>query len=207
VLRRLSRIKRHLKLIYRLSCCSSITSTPAFSTPAGPCRCFHSRIFHHCKIVPEHRNAPVSSIIITLACLSGYLCTGIAFVLYCICHCIVFEVRGYGTLGTMTFRIWIQKIITKGCDNIFAKMWQHFRWFHSCSLKVALKFDQSTGISFEKNCIFIPASHWLTHILITIPANTSRNSYSAGIPNGMMALMGSPVFFLPLICPEYLIKH
>jgi len=48
----LSRIKRHLKLVYRLSCCSSITSTPAFSTPAGPCRCFHSRIFHPCKIVP-----------------------------------------------------------------------------------------------------------------------------------------------------------
>jgi len=35
-----------------LSCCSSITSTPAFSTHAGPCRCFHSRIFHHCNIVP-----------------------------------------------------------------------------------------------------------------------------------------------------------
>ena len=47
MLRRLSRIKRHLKLVYRLSCCcSSITSTPAFSTHAQSCRFFHSYIFH-----------------------------------------------------------------------------------------------------------------------------------------------------------------
>jgi len=53
----LSRIKRHLKLVYRLSCCcSSITSTPAFSTPAGPCRYFHSR-FLHSRIL----SAPVPS--------------------------------------------------------------------------------------------------------------------------------------------------
>jgi len=30
------------------NCCSSITSTPAFSTPAGPCRYFHSCIFIIC---------------------------------------------------------------------------------------------------------------------------------------------------------------
>ena len=27
-------------------------STPAYSTPAKSCRCFHSRIFYPCKIVP-----------------------------------------------------------------------------------------------------------------------------------------------------------
>jgi len=53
-------------------------STPAFSTPAEPCRCFHSRIFHPCILyradvsTPAFSAPPFIGLFIGFSMLSGF---------------------------------------------------------------------------------------------------------------------------------------
>ena len=50
-------------------------STPAISTPAGPCQCFHSRIFHHCIFDRADFSTPAFSVAPIYRYLHSVICT------------------------------------------------------------------------------------------------------------------------------------